>query len=60
MLQMKSSRRCGFSSYQKAVLELHELLGAHVLLHGIVVRNDAFAIRSGLKARLVSWIEQIR
>lgn len=51
MLQVEVIPEMRSSSYQKAVLELHELLGAHVFLHGIIVRHDAFAIRSGLKAR---------
>ena len=34
----------------KAILELHKLLDALVLVHGIVVRDDAFAIHGGLLA----------
>lgn len=36
------------STYQKAVFQTHELFGAHVFVHGAIVRHNTFAIRGGL------------
>ena len=42
-------------SYQKTVLESHELLSAHVFMHRIVVGDDTLAICCSLG----SWLESM-
>lgn len=39
------------STYQIAVFQLEELFGTLVLMHGIIVLNNAFPIRSSLLQR---------
>ena len=42
-------------TYDIAVLQPHELLDTHVLMHALVVGEDAFAVRRSLSVTVVSY-----
>lgn len=43
-------------SYEETILQSHELLCAHILVNGAVVRDYAFAIRRSLGEQRLAWI----